>query len=190
MVNFPPVLIDNHDKLLKIAEANNIDLIRGGEIYVPEEITDFSSFYKKQIEKYNGIIREYLVAFKEKNSTAQEKTVEDKKSSTNLPRLFGQAAENLTDLRRRVKGGAGGEGLKEKMNRLRDIQEAIKSEMVGSDLDRLLDYIREPDEVVDTLVELYCRKLFALFLEDYETADALKREIRSLENDHNLSARR
>jgi hypothetical protein len=38
-------------------------------------------------------------------------------------------------------------------------------------------------------VDLYCRKLFALFLEDYETADALKREIRSLENDHNLSAR-
>src|SRR3989304_5163064 len=57
MVNFPPVLIDNHDKLLKIAEANNIDLIRGGEIYVPEEITDFSSFYKKQIEKYNAISR-------------------------------------------------------------------------------------------------------------------------------------
>jgi hypothetical protein len=77
MVNFPPVLIDNHDKLLKIAETNNIDLIRGGEIYVPEEITDFSSFYKKQIEKYNGIIREYLVAFKEKNSTSQETTVEE-----------------------------------------------------------------------------------------------------------------
>jgi hypothetical protein len=190
MVNFPPVLIDNHDKLLKIAEANNIDLIRGGEIYVPEEITDFSSFYKKQIEKYNGIIREYLVAFKEKNSTVQEKTVEEKKVSTNLPRLFGQAAETLTDLRRKVKGGAEGEGLKEKINRFRDIQDAIKNEMVGSDLDRLLDYIRKPDDVVDTLVELYCRKLFALFLEDYETADVLKREIRSLESDHDLSARR
>jgi hypothetical protein len=190
MVNFPPVLIDNHDKLLKIAEANNIDLIRGGEIYVPEEITDFSSFYKKQIEKYNGIIREYLVAFKEKNSTVQEKAVEEKKISSNLPRLFGQAAETLTDLRRKVKGGAGDEGLREKMGRLRDIQDAIKNEMVGSDLDRLLAYIRKPDEVVDTLVQLYCRKLFALFLEDYETADALTREIHSLESDHGLYSRR
>jgi hypothetical protein len=190
MVNFPPVLVDNHDKLLKIAEANNIDLIRGGEIYVPEEITDFSSFYKKQIEKYNGIIREYLVAFKEKNSTVQEKTAEERKISNNLPRLFGQAAEILSDLRRRVKGETGGEGLNEKINRLRDIQDAIKSEMVGSDLDRLLGYIRKPDEVVDTLVELYCRKLFALFLEDYETAEALKREIRSLESDNNLPTRR
>jgi hypothetical protein len=190
MVNFPPVLIDNHDKLLKIAETNNIDLIRGGEIYVPEEITDFSSFYKKQIEKYNGIIREYLVAFKEKNNTAREKTVEDRKVSTNLPRLFGQASETLTDLRRKVKGGAGGEVFREKMGKLRDIQDAIRNEMVGSDLDRLLVYIRKPDEVVDTLVELYCRKLFALFLEDYETADTLKREIRSLESDHGLFSRR
>ena len=188
MVNFPPVLIDNHEKLLKIAEANNIDLIRGGEIYVPEEITDFSSFYKKQIEKYNGIIREYLVAFKEKNSTVQEKTVEEVKISTNLPRLFAQAAETLTDLRRKVKGRAGGEGLREKMVRLKDINEAIKNEMVGSDLDRLIAYIRKPDEVVDTLVELYCRKLFALFLEDYETADALKHEIHSLETGNNLSS--
>jgi hypothetical protein len=186
MVNFPPVLVDNHEKLLKIAEANNLDLIRGGEIFVPEEITDFSSFYKKQIEKYNGIIREYLVAFKEKNSTAQETTVEDRQGSSNLPRLFSQAAEILTDLRRKMKGGVGVDRLRDKIARLRDIQNAINREMVGSDLDRLLEYIEKPEEVVDTLIELYCRKLFALFLEDYETADALKREIRALESNNNL----
>ena len=41
MVNFPPVLIETREKLIKIAESNSIDLIRGGEIFVPDDITDF-----------------------------------------------------------------------------------------------------------------------------------------------------
>ena len=80
MVNFPPVLLENREKLDKIIEKDNIDLIIGGEIFVPDDITDFINFYKKQIEKYNGLIQEYLLAYKRKKSS--------KKSVQSLPQLI------------------------------------------------------------------------------------------------------
>jgi len=173
MVNFPPVLIENYEQLLKIAEINNIDLIPGGSIYVPEDITDFNNFYKKQIEKYNGIIQEYLLAYKEKNSLTSK--VE------NLPHLINSAGEIMKSVRELVKKSEKRERIKNEIEKLRDIQESLDKEMKGFDLNRLIYYIDRPDTKVDRLVDLYWRKFLAIFLEDYEKANSLKKEIMELE---------
>lgn len=95
MVNFPPVLLESREKLFTIAEKDNVDLIRGGEIFVPDDITDFNVFYRKQIEKYNGIIQEYLLAYKEKKKV--------KTSTQSLPQLINLAGEVMENVRRLVK---------------------------------------------------------------------------------------
>jgi hypothetical protein len=209
MVNFPPVLIDSHEKLIRIAEMNNIDLIRGGEIFVPEDITDFTNFYKKQIEKYNGIIREYLLAFKEKNSEAQEDdegtdakgraargkalqriSGDDEPGANrgllNLPLLIGQAGQILASIRGLIKSGSEAKLIDVKIGKLREIQNILKREMGGVDLERVIEYVEKPYEVVDTLVDLHMRKLLAVFLEDYETAEDLKKTILSIEQTNSL----
>jgi hypothetical protein len=53
--------------------------------------------------------------------------------------------------------------------------------MGGADLERVIEYVEKPYEVVDTLVDLHMRKLLAVFLEDYETAEDLKKAILSIE---------
>jgi hypothetical protein len=178
MVNFPPILIKSLDRLIKIAEKNNIDLIVGGEIDVPEDITDFSSFYKKQIEKYNGIIQEYLLAYKEKNS-GKGKEKEDEK---NLPELISQAGDIMENVRKLVKQREKRSKINVKIDELRKIQEYFNREMRGFDLTPIIRYIDRPDHAIDSLVDLYLRKFFAIFLEDYEQADNLKNEIIKIEN--------
>ena len=215
MVNFPPVLIDSHEKLIRIAEVHNIDLIRGGEIFVPEDITDFTNFYKKQIEKYNGIIREYLLAFKEKNSEVleadagreddertdvkgreargkalQRTSADDEHGANrgllNLPLLIGQAGQILASIRSLIKSGSEAKLIDVKIGKLREIQNILKREMGGADLERVIEYVEKPYEVVDTLVDLHMRKLLAVFLEDYETAEDLKKAILSIEQTNSL----
>jgi hypothetical protein len=175
MVNFPPVLLENREKLDKIVEKENIDLISGGEIFVPDDITDFINFYKKQIEKYNGIIQEYLLAYKSK-----------KKGSTSvqsLPQLINLAGEIMENVRRLVKNKGKQELIEIKIGKLKEIQDHLNNEMKGFDLNRIIHYIDKQDNAVDSLVDLYKRKFIAIFLEDYEKADDLNKKIIKIEGD-------
>lgn len=173
MVNFPPVLLESHEKLIKIAELNNIDIIRGGEIYVPGDIKDFQKFYLKQIEKYNGVIQEYLIAYKKKNSM--------KESLKNLPQLIHEASEVMENVRQLVKKRDKKGLINVKIEKLKEIQQNLNSEMRGFDLGRIIRYIDRPDSAVDSLVTLYTQKFLAIFLEDYEKASILKEEIKRIE---------
>jgi vacuolar-type H+-ATPase subunit I/STV1 len=173
MVNFPPVLLESHEKLIKIAELNNIDIIQGGEIYVPGDIKDFQKFYLKQIEKYNGVIQEYLIAYKKKNSM--------KESLKNLPQLIHEASEVMENVRQLVKKRDKKGLINVKIEKLKEIQQNLNSEMRGFDLGRIIRYIDRPDSAVDSLVTLYTQKFFAIFLEDYEKASILKEEIKRIE---------
>lgn len=174
MVNFPPVLIESYEKLLKIAEANNIDLIRGEDIDIPDNVTDFNKFYKKQIEKYNGIIQEYLIAYREKNNLDT--------STRTLPQLINLAGEIMESVRKLVKIHGKTELIRIKIDKLKEIQEFLDSEMKGYDLKNIITILDKPDNQIDKLVDLYKRKLVAIFLEDYEKANDLKKEILKLEN--------
>jgi hypothetical protein len=174
MVNFPPILIENHDKLIEIVVAQNVDLIQGGEIFIPKEITDFNKFYRKQIDKYNDIIQEYLLAFKEQGK--QKHT-----SNKNLPQLINEAGELMVNVRKLVKARGKRTLIDVKIEKLKEIEENLNNEMRGLDLGRILRYIEKPDREVDELVDLYTRKFFAIFLEDYEKADFLKQEIKKIE---------
>ena len=160
MVNFPPVLLESRERLFQIAEKDNVDLIRGGEIFVPDDITDFNIFYKAQIEKYNGIIQEYLLAYKKKKKKV-------KTNSQSLPQL--------------VKKRGGQELINIKIVKLQEIQEDLNNEMKGFDLSKIIHYLDMKDNAVDSLVDLYKRKFIAIFLEDYEKAGDLKREINKIE---------
>lgn len=173
MVNFPPVLLESHEKLVEIAELNNIDIIQGGEIYVPGDIKDFQKFYLKQIEKYNGVIQEYLIAYKKKNSM--------KESLKNLPQLIHEASEVMENVRQLVKKRDKKGLINVKIEKLKEIQQNLNSEMRGFDLGRIIRYIDRPDSAVDSLVTLYTQKFLAIFLEDYEKASILKEEIKRIE---------
>jgi len=173
MVNFPPVLIESYAKLMAIVEANNIDLIKGGELFIEDNIQNFSKFYKKHIEKYNGIVQKYLVAYKEKN--------EKQAVTMSLPKLINQAGELMEAVRRLVKNEEKREEISSKIAELREIQQHLNSEMRGFDLNNIIHVIDKPDMTVDRLVNLYKQKFLAIFLEDYERADSLKKEIIELE---------
>jgi len=173
MVNFPPVFLESHEKLIEIAELNNVDIIRGGEIYVPGDIKDFQKFYLKQIEKYNGVIQEYLIAYKKKNSM--------KESLKNLPQLIHEASEVMENVRQLVKKRDKKGLINVKIEKLKEIQQNLNSEMRGFDLGRIIRYIDRPDSAVDSLVTLYTQKFLAIFLEDYEKASILKEEIKRIE---------
>ena len=174
MVNFPPVLLENREKLDKIIEKENIDLIIGGEIFVPDDITDFINFYKKQIEKYNGIIQEYLLAYKRKKS--------DKTSVQSLPQLINLAGETMENVRRLVKNKGKQELIEIKIGKLRELQDNLNNEMKGFNMNKIIHYIDKQDIAVDSLVDLYKRKFLAIFLEDYEKADVLNKKIMRIES--------
>lgn len=53
--------------------------------------------------------------------------------------------------------------------------------MKGFDLTKIIRYLDRQDHVVDNLVDLYKRKFIAIFLEDYEKAGILNREIHEIE---------
>jgi hypothetical protein len=173
MVNFPPVLLESQDELFAIVENNNIDLIRGSDIVVPEEVNDFYKFYKKQIKKYNSILQEYLLAYKEKKRVNV--------SMMSLPQLINQADAIMRRIRRLVRKGSEQERIKEEIDKLREIQHYFDMEMKGFDLKGIIHILDRPSMTVDQLVDLYKQKFLAIFLEDYEKASALKSEIQDLE---------
>lgn len=173
MVNFPPVLLESREKLFQIAEKDNVDLIRGGEIFVPDDITDFNVFYKVQIEKYNGIIQDYLLAYKKKKKV--------KTNSQSLPQLINLAGEIMENVRRLVKKRDSQDLINIKIVKLQEIQEGLNNEMRGFDLSKIIHYLDRQDNAIDSLVDLYKRKFIAIFLEDYEKAGYLNREINRIE---------
>jgi hypothetical protein len=173
MVNFPPVLIENHDELLAIAQSNNIDLIRGEDIVVPKEVKDFYKFYKKQIKKYNGLLQQYLLSYKEKKSVNV--------GLMSLPELITQADVIMRSVRKMVRKGYERDRIREEIGKLREIQHYFDVEMKGFDLERIIPVLDRPDMSIDQLVDLYKQKFIALFLEDYEKAHTLKAKILRLE---------
>jgi hypothetical protein len=173
LVNFPPVLLDSRERLLEIAELNNIDIIRGGEVTVPKEIKNFQKFYEKQIHKYNGMIEEYLLAFKEKNNMKTE--------LKNLPELIHEAGAVMENVRQLVKKKSKKGLIRGKIQKLREIQHDLNCQMRGFDMGRIIRYLDKPDLQVDSLVTLYTQKFIAIFLEDYEKASTLKKEIEKIE---------
>ncbi len=177
MVNFPPVIVKSFEELLHIAEVHNVDLIRGGELYIPKNISDIHNFYKKQIEKYNGLMQEYLIAFKEK--------LKRDKDNESIPHLINRAHRLMEEIRKIVKkvdGNIKSGEINKKKEELRSIEEKLNRQMKGFDLSRIIYLIDRPEDVVDKLVELYRQKLLAIFLEDYEKAGVLKDTINEIEN--------
>jgi hypothetical protein len=172
VVNFPPVLIERYEDLIKIAKTNKIDLIKGEGIELPEDINNFNEFYRSQIDKYNDIITEYLIAFKEKNQPSRE--------TKSLPQLINIVGETMESVRRLVKDKGNHDTIQVKIKMLEDIQEDLDKEMKGFDLHNIIHLIDRPDAVVDRLVDLYKKKFLAIFLENYEQADILKREINKI----------
>jgi hypothetical protein len=173
MVNFPPVLIESHEELLTLARDNGIDLIRGEDITVPDEVKDIYKFYKKQIKKYNGVLQNYLLAYKEKNKVNV--------SMMNLPQLIGRADSLMRGVRKMVRKGLERERITEEVGKLREIQHYFDNEMKGFDLGRIISVLDRPERDIDQLVDLYRQKFIAIFLEDYEKATTLKGEIEKLE---------
>ncbi len=173
MVNFPPVLIETHEELLSLVRDNKIDLIRGEDIKVPDEVKDIYKFYKKQIKKYNGVLQQYLLAYKQKNSVNV--------SLMSLPQLIGRADSLMRGVRKMVRKGLEKERIIEEVGKLREIQHYFDHEMKGFDLDRIINVIDRPDGDIDQLIDLYSQKFIAIFLEDYEKAITLKGEIERLE---------
>jgi hypothetical protein len=178
VVNFPPVLVDSYEDLLGIAESNNIDLIRGEDIDLPDEIEDFNEFYKEQIEKHNNLIQEYLLAFKEK------KAPEDEEKS--LPYLINLASDTMESVRKLIRVRGDRDVIRVKLRLLENLHEDLNRNTRGYDLKNIIHHIERPGTEVDRLVDLYKRKFFAIFLENYEQADVLKREIRRIEKNLRL----
>ncbi len=172
MVNFPPVVIESFERLVRIVEKNNLDLIKGESIHIPDNVKDFNAFYLSQLEKYNGIIRDYLIAFREKNA---------EESPTSLPRLISQAEDTMKGVRKLVRRSANVELISTKIDELREIQDHMNAEMKGYDLTPIISILDKPDLQIDRLVDLYKQKLLAIFLEDYEKAQDLKEEITRIE---------
>jgi len=173
MVNFPPVLVENYEKLLQIAENHNVDLIQGGNIYIPDDATDINEVYKKQVNQYNGIIQEYLLAFKE--------MINSKSERMSVPKLINRAGMLMEKIRAYVSLRNKKDEVTRSIDELQKIQHQLDSEMKGFDLSPIITLIDRPEPIIDHLVELYRRKFIAIFLEDYEKAEILKREIRAIE---------
>jgi hypothetical protein len=173
VVNFPPVLVDSYEDLLVIAESNNIDLIKGEDIDLSDEIDDFNEFYKAQIEKHNGLIQEYLIAYKQKR--------QPKETEKSLPQLINLASETMTSVRKLIKVRGNRDVIKVKIGLLEDLHEDLNRTMRGFDLRNIIHLIERPGTEVDRLIDLYKRKFYAIFLENYEQADMLKKEIWRIE---------
>ena len=173
MVNFPPVLVESYEKLLNIAEAHNVDLINGGEIFLPRSISDINQFYKRQIEKYNNLMQEYLLAFKEK--------LETKREEESVPQLINESGRLMDEIRNYVREGTNIKLINRKIVQLKRIEEKLNSQMKGFDLSKIISLIDRDDIMVDELVSLYKQKFLAIFLEDYEKAGILKKKIEKIE---------
>ena len=174
MVNFPPVVIESYEKLLYIAESHNVDLINGGEIFIPKTISDINGLYKRQIERYNNLMQEYLLAFKEKLNT--------KKEEESVPQLINESGRLMDEIRDYVKKSMNIKLINRKIIQLKNIEKKLNSQMRGFDLSKIISLIDRKDLVIDELVDLYKQKFLAIFLEDYEKASILKKRIHAIEN--------
>jgi hypothetical protein len=173
VVNFPPVLVDSYEDLLGIAESNNIDIIKGEDVDLPDDIEDFNDFYKEQIEQHNDLIQDYLVAYKDKkNPSESEKTV---------PHLINLASETMESVRKLVRVRGSHDVIRIKLKLLEDLHDDLNEKMAGYDLKSIIHLIERPGTEVDRLVDLYKRKFYAVFLENYEQANRLKAEIHKIE---------
>ena len=173
VVNFPPVLVDSYEDLLGIAESNNIDIIRGEDIDLADEIDDFNEFYKQQIEKHNDLIQEYLIAYKQKRQPEE--------TEKSLPQLINLASETMDSVRKLIKVRGNRDVIRVKIRLLENLHEDLNRTMRGFDLRNIIHLIERPGTEVDRLIDLYKRKFYAIFLENYEQADMLKREIWRIE---------
>jgi len=173
VVNFPPVLVDSYEDLLVIAESNNIDLIKGEDIDLSDEIDDFNKFYKAQIEKHNGLIQEYLIAYKQKHQPEE--------TEKSLPQLINLASETMESVRKLIKVRGNRDVIRVKIRLLECLHKDLNRTMRGFDLRNIIHLIERPGTEVDRLIDLYKRKFYAIFLENYEQADMLKREIWRIE---------
>ncbi len=175
VVNFPPVLVDTYEDLLGIAESNNIDIIKGEDVDLPDDIEDFNDFYKEQIEQHNDLIQDYLVAYKDKKNPAEsEKTV---------PHLINLASETMESVRKLIRVRGSHDVIRIKLKLLEDLHDDLNQKMAGYDLKNIIHLIERPGTEVDRLVDLYKRKFYAVFLENYEQAHRLKAEIHRIEQD-------
>jgi len=175
VVNFPPVLVDSYEDLLEIARANNIDIIKGEDVDLPDDIEDFNDFYKEQIDRHNDLIQDYLFAYKDKKNPAfSEKT---------LPHLINLASETMESVRNLVRVRGSRDVIRIKVKLLEDLHDDLNQKMAGYDLKNIIHLIDRPGTKVDRLVDLYKRKFYAVFLENYEQAHRLKVEIHRIERE-------
>ncbi|MDH4129691.1 MAG: hypothetical protein OEV44_13100 [Spirochaetota bacterium] len=169
---FPPVPFRDYEELLDKCFGIKCDVLYGGNIVFPDGDEGFNKFYKSEFAKFNKTVEEYVDIYKEKFNFSIERLSERDK-------LY-----MLKDLSQKARIDVREKNNSKRLNstKIKQIIDDLQYER-KYDISNFQSILHLPGEIGDQLVTLYTEKFLAIFHEDYENANILKREIFKLEKE-------
>jgi hypothetical protein len=167
---FPPVSFKDLEKLMRVLTNVKCEIIYGGTISFPKDEKDFHKYYKQEFAKYNKIIEQYTVKYKDKF----------KLNYLNLSEK--EHIHILAESTQKVRTQISKNQLSNKTRReLIDLTDFIQSSYTKYDIKPFLKIVFKSGKNIDKLSNLYIKKFLAIFYEEYEQASTLHEKITNYE---------
>lgn len=175
---FPPVVFDSREEIMELARKTGTDVIKIEETTIPDENFDFLNFFRKQLTSFNKVVTNYSVLYTEHltDKPASGEIIREHNEIDNLHRI-----EKLADEARTAYLSNRNRAMARDMTlRIRKIGNALNTPNFKYDVENMIALLGNPDKRVEKLTELYFKKFMAIYLEQYEEAERLKKEIKNL----------
>jgi len=175
---FPPVVFDSREAIIELARKTDTDVIKIEETTIPEENFDFLNFFRKQLTSFNKVVTNYSILYTEHltDKPVARDVIREQNEIDNLHRI-----EKLAEEARSAYLSNRNKALvRDMMLRIRKIGNSLNTPNFKYDVENMIALLGNPDKRVEKLTELYFKKFMAIYLEQYEEAERLKREIRTL----------
>ena len=175
---FPPVVFDTREEIIELARKTDTDVIKIEETTIPDENFDFLNFFRKQLTSFNKVVTNYSILYTEhlSDKPASGEIIREHNEIENLHQI-----EKLAEEARNAYLDNRNKAIARDMTlRIRKIGNALNTPNFKYDVENMIALLGNPDKKVEKLTELYFKKFMAIYLEQYEEAERLKKEIRNL----------
>ena len=172
---FPPVVFDSREQILELAKKTNTDIILMEEIEIPDDNFDFVGFFKEQIVSFNRVVTSYSMRYTDglaRPVTDPASLLENSEMVhlQEMIRMTEEARAAYLSVRSRTRA-------RDMVLKIRKIGNTLNTPSFKYDVENMLALLGNPDERVEEITGLYFQKFMAIYMEKYELAEKLKKEI-------------
>ena len=166
---FPLTPFKDIDQLFTHLNNRECDIVYGGRLNIPEVRKDFKDFYRGEIQKYNELVEEYVGFYKNKVKIGKFSEIEKLYLLKNLIKKLHTLKEDYDE----------DQEINTRVNQIIDqLDKNAKYDV------KQFRYLMKRSEMVSNqrndVLNLYVDKFLAIYYEDYEKANRLKKKIKNL----------